>query len=152
MPYATADARAQLLETIAGATEHLARALSDLSEAYEMLDDASAERMEDDLFGPVQRAYGRAQRTYAGFAERHDLPTRAFSQPLAGAPSHGAKGFIEGATAAVSQTDQELATLQDSMLPVEIGDAELRAGLEQVRELIGGFGTSARELTRRLGR
>ena len=38
------------------------------------------------------------------------------------------------------------------MLPVEVGDAELRAGLMDVRELLGGLRERARELVRTLGR
>ncbi len=38
------------------------------------------------------------------------------------------------------------------MLPVEVGDQELRADLEQVRALIGGFAARAHELERTLGR
>jgi hypothetical protein len=38
------------------------------------------------------------------------------------------------------------------MLPVEVGDQELRADLEHVRSLLGGLGARARELERTLGR
>ena len=38
------------------------------------------------------------------------------------------------------------------MRPVEVGDAELRAGLAEVRELLGDLRARARELTRTLGR
>jgi hypothetical protein len=152
MPYTTADARAQLLNSVADATDQLGAALAALSEAYELLDDATADRMERELFGPVQMAYGRAQRTYSAFAERHGMPGRAFEPAVAGAPSHGVKGFIDGAVSAISSADRLLATLQDSMLPVEVGDPELRAGLEQVRELIGPLSSRARELLRTLGR
>jgi hypothetical protein len=152
MPYTTTDARMQLLSSVAEATKELGAALAALSEAYELLDDATADRMERELFGPVQMAYGRAQRTHSAFAQRHNLPGRAFESAVAGAPSHGVKGFIDSAVSAVSSADRVLATLQDSMLPVEVGDPELRAGLEQVRELIGPLNSRARELLRTLGR
>jgi hypothetical protein len=152
MPYTTADARGQLLDTIADAADQLAEALASLSEAYELLDEQNAERLEDQLFGPVQIAYGRARRAHGAFAERHGLPGRTFESAGAGAPSHGIKGFLEIAVAAIGRADQELATLQDSMLPVEVGDAQLRAELEEIRTLIGGLGSRARELTRTLGR
>jgi hypothetical protein len=45
-----------------------------------------------------------------------------------------------------------LGELQDSMLPVEVGDVELRTGLAEVRELLGGVRMRARELVRTLGR
>lgn len=152
MPYTTADGRQQLLDSLAQATEELATALASLSEAYELLDENTAERLEQAIFRPVQTAYGRAKRTHAGFADRHDLTPRAFVPAVPGAPSHGVRGFIDGAVRSVAVADSTLATLQDSMLPVEVGDAELRAGLEQVRALIAGVGASARELERTLGR
>ena len=41
MPYTTADARQQLLDTIAEAADRLGAAVSSLSEAYERLDEHS---------------------------------------------------------------------------------------------------------------
>jgi hypothetical protein len=38
------------------------------------------------------------------------------------------------------------------MMPVEVGDAELRAGLAEVRELVGPLPHRAREIERVLGR
>jgi hypothetical protein len=152
VPYTTADARQQLLDTLAQATDELATALASLSEAYELLDENTGERLEQAIFRPVQTAYGRAKRTHAEFADRHGLPPRAFEPAVPGAPSQGARGFIDGAVQAVATADSTLATLQDSMLPVEVGDAQLRAGLAQVRALIGDVGASARELARTLGR
>jgi hypothetical protein len=152
MSYTTADARQQLLDTIAAAAGKLGAAVSSLSEAYELLDEHNADAVEEALFRPVQMAYGRAQRAHSGFAERHGLPGRTFEAAIAGAPARGARGFLDSAVAAVGDADQLLATLQDSMLPVEVGDQELRADLEQVRSLIGGLGARARELERTLGR
>ena len=152
MTYTTAEGRQQLLDAIARAIEEIGVALAALGEAYELLDEQTAERLERELFRPVQSAYGRAQRTYTGFASRHDLPGRTFEPATQGAPSTGVKGFIDGALDASGRADGELAALQDSMLPVEVGDAELRAGLQEVRELIGELRTRARELVRTLGR
>jgi hypothetical protein len=152
VPYTTADARQQLLDTIAEAADRLGAAVSSLSEAYERLDEHNADAVEEALFKPVQNAYGRARRTHSAFAERHGLPARTFTAATAGAPAQGARGFIDGAVAAVGDADRLLATLQDSMLPVEVGDVELRADLERVRALIGGLATRARELERTLGR
>ncbi len=152
MAYKTADARQGLLDTVATSIEQLGEALAALGEAYEQLDDQSAERMEEQLFRPVQLAYGRAQRTYSGFAERHQLPGRAFAPAPAIAPSGGARGFIDSATSAAAAADATLAELQDSMLPVDVGDAELRDGLREVRELLGALHGRAREFLRTLGR
>ena len=62
------------------------------------------------------------------------------------------RGLLDSAVEAVAKADSALATLQDSMLPVEVGDAELRAGLEEVRRLLGDLRGRARELVRTLGR
>lgn len=152
MTYTNAQAREQLLESIRQAIQELDMALASLGEAYEQLDDQSAERLEGELFRPVQLAYGRMKRTYTEFAARHDLPSQAFEAAPAGAPSKGVKGFLEHAMDAAGRADGTLATLQDSMLPVEVGDVELRAGLEEVRTLLGALPGRARQFMRTLGR
>lgn len=152
MAYTTADARQGLLDTVATAIEQLGVALAALGEAYEQLDEQSAERLEQQLFRPVQIAYGRAQRTHAAFAARHQLPSRRFEPAPAGAPSAGVRGFLDTALQAVASADSTLSELQDSMLPVEVGDADLRAGLREVRELLGALSGRAREFVRTLGR
>jgi hypothetical protein len=152
VPYTTADARQQLLDTVAEAADALGSALASLSEAYELLDEHSADSVEEQLFRPVQLAYGRAKRAHAAFAERHELPGRTFEQAIVGAPSHGVKGFLESAVQSIGNADRLLATLQDSMLPVEVGDAELRADLEQVRSLLDHLSTRAHEIVRTFGR
>jgi hypothetical protein len=53
---------------------------------------------------------------------------------------------------AAGEADQMIAELQDSMLPIEVGDPELRAGLSQTREALGAVPVRARELVRTLGR
>jgi hypothetical protein len=152
MPYATADARQSLLDTIAEAIDQLAEALAELGDAYDQLDEQSGDRLEQQLFRPVQLAYGRAQRTYTGFAERHSLSTRSFTPGASGAPSAGAKAFLERTAQSIANADATLSELQDSMLPVEVGDAELRDGLREVRELLGPLGGRVRELVRLFGR
>jgi len=152
MTYTADEARQQLLDTIAEATDELGTALAALEGAYEQLDEHSADRLEEQLFRPVQVAYGRARRTHAAFAERHGLAGREFAPATPGAPSHGVHGFIDQALEAIEEADLTLAELQDSMAPVEVGDAELRAGLADVRERIGVLPDRARELVRRLGR
>ncbi len=153
MAYTTAQARERLLDSVAQANEEIGLALASLGEAYEQLDEQNADRLEEELFRPVQMAYGRAQRTYTKFAARHDLPSHTFAPPpTAGAPSRGVKGFLDSAVDAVGRADLTLASLQDSMLPVEVGDPELRAGLEEVRELLSALPGRSRQLVRTLGR
>jgi hypothetical protein len=152
MTYTAAEGRQQVLEALAAAADQLAVALALLSEAYEHLDEQAAERLEAQLFQPVQAAYGRAKRVHADFAQRHGHTANAFRSPSQAAPSSGTKGLIEAAVAASEAADRMLAELQDSMLPVEVGDAELRAGLSEVREQVVGVRARARELVRTLGR
>jgi len=152
MAYVTREAREQLLDTVAQATDRIGVALAALGAAYEQLDEQSGDRLEAELFRPVQAAYGRARRTHAGFAERHGLPARTFEPASAGLPSQGVRGFVEHATEALEEADDILAELQDSMRPVEVGDAALRAGLAAVRALIAEPPERARRFLSRLGR
>jgi hypothetical protein len=152
MAYTSKDARQQLLDSIAAAIEELGVALAALGEAYEQLDERSADNLEEQLFRPVQVAYGRAQRTYLEFAQRYELSGRTFVPASQAAPSTGVKGLIEHAVESVAGADRTLSTLQDSMLPIEVGDAELRTGLREVRELVGRVGANARVFVRTLGR
>lgn len=152
MPYATSEARQQLLDTLAEATDALGFALACLAEAYDQLDAHNGDRLEEALFQPVQSAYGRAKATHAGFADRHGMARRTFEQQSAGVSPRGAAGFVDRAVQAVSEADLALAELQDSMLPVEAGDPELRSGLAAVRERVRGLPGKAREFLRTLGR
>jgi hypothetical protein len=152
MSYSNMQGRQDLLDAVGDAIEDLARALAALGAAYELLDEHHADELEEGLFGPVQVAYGRARRTHTEFATRHGLPVRTFEPARPGAPSTGATGFVDEAVAAVGHADVTLATLQDSMLPIEVGDPELRAGLANVRELVDGVRGNARALTRTIGR
>ena len=152
MAYTSAQARQELLDVFAGAIERIGLALAALGEAYEQLDEQNADRLEAELFGPVQVAYGRAKSTHAQFADRYGMAGRQFETPSPGIPSTGAKGFIDHAVDAVAEADAGLAGLQDSTLPTEVGDVELRAAITDVRERLGGVRQRARELERTLGR
>jgi hypothetical protein len=146
------SARLQLLDGLAEATDQLGRALAALGAAYEQLDEQQGDRLEDQLFHPVQRAYGRAKRTYTDFAGRHGLTTRGFTMPSPGVPSTGVKGFIEEAQEAVERADHELVALQESTLAIELSDVALRAGLTEVRQLISEMPQHARAFVRTFGR
>ncbi len=152
MSYTNADARAQLLSELSRAAERIGYALASLGEAYEWLDDQMADRLEAELFRPVGSAYGRAKRAATEFAERYELPAPALEQTAPGGRPGDARGAVERAGEALRSADETLSTLQDSMLPVEVGDPEIRAGLMQIRELIGPLSARARELLRTLGR
>lgn len=152
MAYVTAEARQDLLDTIAEATDAIAAALAALGGAYEQLDEQGGDRLEEALFRPVQLAYGRARAAHSGFAQRTGLPTRDFKPAATGHPSQGVKGFVEAAADALRTADATLAELQDSLLPVEVGDPELRAALAGVRELVAGLPARARQFVSTFGR
>ena len=152
MAYNTAEARQELLDDVGAAITQISIAMAALGEAYEQLDEVTGDRLEAELFKGVQTAYGRAQRTHSAFAERYGLPTATFAPATDPHPSTGVKGLIDGAVAATSTADQLLAELQDSMRPVDVGDAELRAGLSEVRRLLDGVPGRARRFVNVLGR
>jgi hypothetical protein len=152
MAYTTEEGRRRLLDAVAVAAGEIGASLAALGEAHEQLDEQSAEQLEQKLFRPVQRAYALARRTNAEFAVRCGLPAAEPEVRARAAPSRGAKGFVEDAVEAAQGADAELAELQDSMLPVEVGDEELRAGLSGVRELLGTLRPAAHEMLRTLGR
>lgn len=152
MAYTSAEARQELLDYLAAAIEGIGLALAALGAAYEQLDEHNADRLEAELFRPVQLAYGRATSAYTQFADRHGMASGTFATPSPGIPSIGAKGFVDNAVDAVAEADRALSELQDSSLPTEVGDRELRSNLTEVRELLGGMRQRARELERTLGR
>jgi hypothetical protein len=152
MAYTTAEARQKVLGDIAIATAQIAVSLTALGEAYEQLDDHGAEVLEEQLFRPVQLAYGRAKRTHAEFAARSGLPAESLDQPPTVPHPQSAQSLIDRAVFAAGEAGQTIAELQDSMLPVEVGDTELRAGLAAIRESLDKLPSRARELVRTVGR
>lgn len=150
--YTAAEGRQQILDALIDAADEVGLALAELSEAYEHLDEHAAERLEGNLFSPVQAAYGRLKSIHNAFAERSGLPVQAFQMPSQVAPSASPKGSIEAAVELAAKADTTLAELQDSMLPVEVGDAELRTVLAEARRLLAQLGPNGRDLIRTLGR
>jgi hypothetical protein len=149
--YASAEARQELLSEVALAIEELARAIAAVGEAYDAGDERMADRIEEELFRPLQAAYAGATRTYTGFASRHELEARRFPPAPAPAP-HGVRSLVEDAVDAAAHADQVLADLQDSLAPVEVGDPDLRGGLADVRRRLGEIPGRADGLIRVLGR
>lgn len=152
MSYTTAEGRQKVLSDLAVAIEQIADALAALGEAYEQLDEHNADVLEEQLFRPVQLAYGRARRTHTEFAQRSSLPGASFDRHTPGPQSQSIQALIERASLTASEADQTIAELQDSMLPVEVGDPELRAGLALTRETLSPVPARARELIRTVGR
>ncbi len=152
MSHTDADARQGLIDDLAEATDDLGRALAALGAAYEQLDDQQADRLEEQLFRPVQRAYGRAQRGQAEFAGRFGLNVREFDMPEPGVPSTGVKGFVEDALTALELAEARLVTLQESPMAIQVGDVGLRAAIAEIRRLIDGVGREGRAFVRTFGR
>lgn len=152
MSYTSAAGRQQLLDQLAAAAEKIALALACLSEAYEHLDDHTADRLEDTMFRPVQAAMGRAQRSHARFAGEHGLSERSFPQPAPGGHPGDVRWLLDRAREAAQEADETLATLQDSMLPIEVGDPALREDLAAIRSALDPVPGAARELLRTFGR
>jgi hypothetical protein len=151
LSYTNESGRIQILNDAATAVDDLAVAIAGLGEAYEHLDDQSAERMEDQLFRPLQAAYGQLKRTHADFAARYGLPGREFHPADPGLPADS-RILIERAADSAEAADSTLAELQDSLLPVEVGDELLRAGLARARTLIAPVPAACRQFIRTLGR
>jgi hypothetical protein len=152
MAYTSESARRQLLDELAQAVEELGLAFAALGEAYEEVDERTADVLERELFRPVQGAYGRARRTHSEFAQRHQLPGRQFAEASPGAHSGDPRVYLERAIEATERADHVIAGMQDSLLPVEVGDRELRDGLTETRELIASVPARGRALLRTIGR
>ncbi len=152
MSYTTAEGRERILRDLAEATAQIELALGYLSDAYELVDVNVADRLEEQLFAPVQAALARAKRTHAEFARRAGMSGSGREAPGGGHRPHTARDLLEAAAEAIEQADQWIAELQDSMLPVEVGDPELRAGLAETRTVIAPLPARATEFVRTLGR
>jgi hypothetical protein len=148
----TVAAREQILDEIAGATVQIGFAVGCLGAAYEVLDEATADRLETELFRPAQRALARAKRASSSFAGRYGLTAPSREAPSPGLASQGVRVFVERAITAATEASRRIAELQDSMLPIEAGDAELRAALAETRELVDGLPSPARAFLNTLGR
>ncbi len=151
MSYTTNEGRSQILDDTAVAVDQLSVALAELGEAYEHLDEQTGDRMEAQLFRPLQGAYGQLKRTHTDFAQRSGLSVREFAAIPTTAPE-APRTALEHAADAIQTADDTLADLQDSLLPVEVGDQELRAGLSGTRTTIATLPGVCDGLIRLLGR
>jgi hypothetical protein len=149
---ATTQARKDLLETVSEAINQIGRAIAALGTAYENLDEPTADRLEQDLFRPVQLAYGRAQRAHTGFASRSGLRVRTFTPPPPNSPGRTTIELVERAVGYTADADTALSTLQDSMLPVDVGDPQLREDLALTRQALTEVPRRATEFSRQFGR
>jgi hypothetical protein len=149
--YTTDSGRRQILDDAVVGANYLGDALAALGEAYELLDDHMADRMEASVFKPTQAAYGLLKRTLTEFAGRYGLPAPVFPPSIIPAPTDP-HSTLERVADDVQNADDALSELQDTLLPVEVGDGELRAGLSQTRVTITRVPAAAEELIHTLGR
>jgi hypothetical protein len=151
MSYTNESGRLQILDDSAEAARDLDSALAALGEAYEHLDDDHADALEAAVFKPLQGGFGLLKRTRSEFAERFALPLT--EPPSAPQPApKGPREMLEQAGDAIQAADDTLAELQDTLLPVEVGDQELRSGLSGVRTMIAPLPGACDDLIRTLGR
>lgn len=151
MGYTTDEGRTRILDDTAAAIAELSIAVAALGEAYEHLDEAAGDRMEARIFRPLQGAYGQLKRAHSEFAQRARLPARDFPPAPPPAPEDP-RTSIEHAADAIQAADEMLAELQDSLLPVEVGDQQLRGGLSGARSAIAALPERCDEFIRTLGR
>ena len=152
MAYVTAEARQELLDTIAEAATELGTALASVAVAYEELDEDSGDALEEQVFRPLNLALGRAKRTVTEFADRHAMTAPDMPAGHAGPPSRGTRGHLEDAADHMRAAEDILTELQDSLSPVEVGDPPLRAGLAEVRERLEPLPGTTEHFVSRFGR
>lgn len=151
MAYTTEEGRTQILDDSGAAAEQLSIAIAALGEAYEHLDEQAGDRMEAQLFRPLQSAYGQLKRTHGEFAGRVGLPGRSFPSAPLPAPEDP-RASLEHAADAIQSADDMIAELQDSLLPIEVGDQQLRSGLSGTRTTIASLPERCDDFVRTLGR
>ena len=151
MSYTTESGRTQILADGADAAEQLGTALAALGDVYDQLDDHTADQMENVLFRPLQGALGVLRRTLSEFADRSGLAAPPVASPSVSLPAEP-RLVLERVADAAQAADDTIAELQDSLLPVEVGDEALRAGLSRARTLIGSVPGAADQLVRTFGR
>ena len=152
MSFTAREGRIQLLGELGQAVHELAVAVACLAEAYELVDEGLADTLERRLFGPTQAAYARARRAQMEFASRVGLSDVPGAPASSGTHSADPRDYLQRGLESVERADALIAELQDSMLPVEVGDRELRDGLSESRSLIAEVPGRTRELLRTVGR
>jgi hypothetical protein len=146
------ESRSQLLAALAAQTERLGRAVAQVAEAYDHLDERTAERLEEGLFKPLQRAYGRAQRAVREYAASQGLPQPTLNQAPPPLPAVGVRELVARALSELEEADLGLVAIQDDELYPELSDPPLRAALGEVRSALAGCLQAGRELIKEFGR
>jgi hypothetical protein len=151
MSYTNASGRQRILDDCGSALVPLDVALAELGEAYDHFDEHTADRFEAELFKPLQAAYSAVAHARGGFAARYGFTVEQPPPP----PMPGLRDprvALANAATSIRDADDVLAELQDSMLPVEVGDVELRNDLARSRRLLDPLPAACRSLSRSFGR
>lgn len=151
MSYTSESGRQQILDDTIAAVGRLEAALGQLGEAYDQLDERTAENMEDGVFRPLQAAYSLLRRVHLQFAEHYGLSALEPPAGVVPSPRDPRVAFAQ-ASDAIEQGERILSELQDSLLPVEVGDRELRTGLADVRTQLAPLPQACAALVRGFGR
>src|SRR5215469_14164003 len=101
MSYTNQEGRERIVRDLASASEQIELALSYLTDAYELVDEGLADRIEEELFSPVQASFGRARRTLGEFTRRYQLRDSATPPAASGARPHGARELVQSAADAI---------------------------------------------------
>jgi hypothetical protein len=152
MAFTTREAQERIVDELGWAVGQIALASEVFSDAYERLDATTADRLEDELYRPLQRGFGRAKRTLVQFAGRVGLEPQEGEPGDANVARLTLKETIERAVALAADGAQRIAELQDSDMAIAAGDSELRSGLAETRRLLGELSTRAPAFLRTLGR
>ena len=152
MAFTTREAHEQIVNELGWAVGQIALASECLSDAYEELDVTTADRLEEELYRPLQRAFGRAKRTLVDFAAQTGLEPSEGEPDSAGPPRLTVKQKIERALALAADGGQRIAELQDSDMAIASANAELRAGLAETRRLLAELCSRGPSFLRSFGR
>jgi hypothetical protein len=151
MAYTTEEGRNQILDDSVAAVNDLAQALGALGDVYDLLPEQEADELEIHIFAPLQKAYGLLKRAHTEFAQRSGLTPRYFNDVEQG-PVEEARDTVERVADLIQGADDAIAELQDTLLPVEVGDRELRDALSGTRELLAHLPGNCDEFVSRHGR
>ena len=152
MPTTTLEAREQIISDLGAATVQITFAVSCLGAAYELLDEANADRLEGERFRPAQRALAQAKRANSSFAGRYGLTAPVRDAPSPGLPSQGVKALVGKAVTATTEASRRVAELQG----LDAADRGRRPRaprqLAAIRELVHTVRPPAHEFRSTLGR
>ena len=123
MSYTTADGRRQVLDALAAAADQLGNAVAYLGGPTNSSTTMPPSAWRSSCSARCSsRTAGRGACT-ASSRSATTSPARSFEAQQPHMRANDARGLIDSAVEAVARADGGLGGLQDSMLPIEVGDA-----------------------------